>query len=321
MAFLRCLCPIRICIMRFDDRKSVRIGGLHVQGCTPSAGEMPRPCRETTMMPPSPLSRFSARRLRRTRCLLYVAFVSVTAAFSASCAFSQQLETAAASIPDAPAPQQTGAPAPQGGSGQSDATGPNPEQTKRILGIMPNFRAVSADEKLPPQTVKEKFDGTLQENFDYSSFIFSGILAGVAQAQDSYPEFHQGAAGYGRYYWHTFADQADENFWVQFILPAALHEDSRYYTLGHGSIAHRALYAFGRTLITRNDDGGETLNISEVVGAGAASGISNLYYPEPERTWTKTGQRWLTNVIIDGGTYVFQEFWPDLNNAVFHQQD
>jgi hypothetical protein len=200
------------------------------------------------------------------------------------------------------------------------ADGGHPKQTKRILGIVPNFRAVSADTKLPPQTVKEKFISTSQQSFDYSSVLFSAILAGVAQAQDSTPQFHQGAAGYGRYFWHTFADQTDENFMVQAIIPAATHEDSRYYTLGHGNLAHRALYAFDRTLITRTDAGGETFNFSEIVGAGAASGISTTYYPSAERTWTKTGQRWLQNVIIDGATYMFQEFWPDINNAVFHQQ-
>jgi len=30
-------------------------------------------------------------------------------------------------------------------------------QTRRILGIIPNFRAVSTDQKLPAQSVKEKF--------------------------------------------------------------------------------------------------------------------------------------------------------------------
>lgn len=200
------------------------------------------------------------------------------------------------------------------------ANGGQPKQTKRILGIVPNFRAVSADTKLPPQTVKEKFISTSQQSFDYSSVLFSAILAGVNMAQDSTPQFHQGAAGYGRYFWHTFADQTDENFMVQAIIPAATHEDSRYYTLGHGNLAHRALYAFDRTLITRTDAGGETFNFSEIVGAGAASGISTTYYPSADKTWTKTGQRWLQNVVIDGATYMFQEFWPDINNAVFHQQ-
>lgn len=200
------------------------------------------------------------------------------------------------------------------------ANGGEPKQTKRILGIIPNFRAVSADTRLPPQTVKEKFVSTAQQSFDYSSILFSAILAGVNEAQNSTPEFHQGAAGYGRYFWHTYADQTDENFWVQAILPAVTHEDSRYYTLGHGSIPHRALYAFDRTLITRKDSGGNTFNFSEIVGAGAASGISYAYYPSIDKTWTKTGQRWLQNVVIDGGVYLFQEFWPNINNAVFHQK-
>lgn len=194
------------------------------------------------------------------------------------------------------------------------------KQTKRILGIIPNFRAVSADTKLPPQTVKEKFISTAQQSFDYSSVLFSVILAADAQAQNSTPQFHQGAAGYARYFWHTYADQTDENFFVQAILPAVTHEDSRYYTLGHGGIPRRALYAFDRTLITRKDGGGETFNFSEVVGAGAASGISTTYYPSADKDWTKTGQRWLQNVIIDGATYMFQEFWPDINHAVFHQK-
>ena len=224
-----------------------------------------------------------------------------------------------ASIPDAPTPQAQSQP-PAAGS-QSAADAGQPKQTKRILGIIPNFRAVSADTKLPPQTVKQKYASTFQQSFDYSSFLFSAVLAGVAQAEDQTPQFHQGAAGYGRYYWHTFADQTDENFFVQAIVPSLTHEDSRYYTLGHGNIFRRGLYAFDRTLITRSDRGGETFNFSEIVGAGAASGVSDLYYPGSEKTWTKTGQRWLTNVVIDGGTYVFQEFWPDINNAVFHQKD
>ncbi len=234
-------------------------------------------------------------------------------------AYGQQAELAA-DIPDAPMPTLTVAGA-QSTTAQQDNSGSQPKQTKRILGIVPNFRAVSADTKLPPETVKQKFKDTAQQSFDYSSFLFSAVLAGVNFAENSTPEFHQGAAGYGRYYWHTLADQTDENFWVQAIVPSVTHEDSRYYTLGHGGILKRGVYAFDRTLITRSDYGGETFNFSEIVGAGAASGISTLYYPSDDKDWTKTGQRWLENVIIDGGTYVFQEFWPDINQAIFHQKD
>jgi hypothetical protein len=218
-------------------------------------------------------------------------------------------------LPDAPL-QQTTTP-----GSAADASSQQGKQTKRILGIVPNFRSVSANTKLPPQTVKEKFIGATQDSFDYSSFIYAGMLAGVAQAEGSYPEFHQGAAGYARYYWHTFADQANENYMVEFFLPAALHQDPRYYTLGHGGFFKRTGYSFSRVLITRTDSGNNTFNASEIIGAGAASGISGLYYPSRERTWTKTGQRWLLNVSLDGATFIFKEFWPDINGAIFHQKN
>jgi hypothetical protein len=193
-------------------------------------------------------------------------------------------------------------------------------QTKRILGIVPNFEAVSVNVKLPRQSAKEKFMDATDDSFDYSSLIFVGGLAGVGQASNSIPEFHQGAAGYARYYWHTFLDQTDENYLVEFAFPVALHQDGRYYTLGRGGVLKRTAYSFSRILITRTDSGNETFNASEIIGAGAASGISDFYYPGQERTWTKTGQRWLTNVSLDGATFVLREFWPDINNALFHKK-
>jgi hypothetical protein len=227
-------------------------------------------------------------------------------------------------LPDAPqsASQQNSQSNPPAPAAQPAAAAPQEnKQTKRILYIVPNFRAVTTGQKLPPQTVKEKFMTAALDSVDYSSLIFVGIQAGIGQASDSYPEFRQGAAGYGRYYWHTFADDTDENLWVEFLLPVALRQDSRYYTLGHGGLPKRFVYSFSRIFITRQDSGHETFNASEIFGAGTAAGISNLYYPSQERTFTKTYQRWITNLTIDGGTFVFKEFWPDLNNKFFHQTD
>jgi hypothetical protein len=55
--------------------------------------------------------------------------------------------------------------------------------------------------------------------------------------------------------------------------------------------------------------------------SGTAAGISSAYYPTQYRTWTKVGQRWLTNVLLDFGTFGAKEFWPDVNSAIFHQSD
>jgi hypothetical protein len=239
-------------------------------------------------------------------------------------AFVSSLPVVAASdLPDAPGAQDTqSTPSATSSSGQiAPVDAGAAQQTKRILWIVPNFRAVSTGTTLPKQSVKDKFKTAALDSFDYSSFIFAGIQAGISQATDSYPEFHQGVAGYGRYYWHTFADQADENLWVEGILPSALHQDSRYYTLGHGGFVKRSFYAVTRAVITRTDSGGETFNASEIFGAGTAAAISSVYYPSRYQDWTKIGQRWLTNVLIDGGTFAAKEFWPDINRAIFHQSE
>jgi hypothetical protein len=217
-----------------------------------------------------------------------------------------------AEYPDAPQPAQTTAssadPAHQG------------EQTSRILGIFPNFRAVSANVHLPAQTVKDKFVTASHDSFDYSSIFLPAAVAGINQATNSTPEFHQGAAGYGRYFWHTFVDQTIENYMVEFIVPTITHEDTRYYTLGSGGFLKRAGYSLSRVVITRNDAGHETLNLSEIVGSGAGAGISNLYYPQSERTFSNTASRWGTSIGIDAGTFLIHEFWPDINRAIFHSK-
>lgn len=205
-------------------------------------------------------------------------------------------------------------------SNQSPQDGPAPKQTKRILFIIPNFRSVTADEKLPPTTTKEKFKIALLDSFDYSAFVEVGILAGLGQIENSEPEFHQGMAGYGRYYWHSFADNLDGDLWVEAIIPTISREDPRYYTLGHGGFFKRTYYSVSRLVITRDNNGNPTPNFSEVVGNGIAAGISETYYPSSELSWTKTGQHWITQIAIDGLSNVVKEFWPDVNQKIFHDK-
>ena len=214
-------------------------------------------------------------------------------------------------LPDSPQTAQT-SPAP------TDPSDQGPQQTKRILGIFPNFRAVSANVHLPPQSVKEKFITATQDSFDYTALFIPAALAGYSLGTNATPEFGEGAAGYGRYFWHSFLDQTSENYFVEFIVPTITRQDTRYYTLGSGGFFKRTGYALSRAVITRNDAGHETFNTSEIVGAGAASGVSNLYYPSRERTFSNTGTRWALNVGIDAATFVFHEFWPDVNYALFH---
>jgi hypothetical protein len=215
------------------------------------------------------------------------------------------------SPPDAPTPNVK--PAAQGNPDEDYG-----KQNKRILWVIPNYRAVSANTKLPPLSFKSELWLATQDSFDYSSFIFVGALAAFDMAGKSQPTFGQGAEGFGKYYWHSFADSAIEDYMTEAIVPVATKEDPRYYTMGKGGFFKRTGYAVSRLVVTKTNSGGSTFNLSEIVGAGAAAGIGNLYYPAESRPWVKTYQRWGTQVGLDGVFNVLKEFWPDVNHAIFH---
>ena len=158
-----------------------------------------------------------------------------------------------------------------------------------------------------------------EDSFDYSSVAIPAVLAGYSLGINATPEFGHGASGYGQYFWHAAVDQTIENYMVEFALPVMTHEDTRFYTLEHGSFLKRTGYALSRAVITRSDSGENVFNASEVVGAGAAAGISNLYYPAQERSFGNTTRQWGLNVAVDGASFVAKEFWPDINRHVFHR--
>jgi len=88
-------------------------------------------------------------------------------------------------------PSGTQAAGQQSESAKPAAQNTPPPQPKRILGVMPNFRAVSAGTIPPPPTAKEAFVIATKNTFDYSSFIFVGITSAFAEWTDAHPQLGQ----------------------------------------------------------------------------------------------------------------------------------
>ena len=194
------------------------------------------------------------------------------------------------------------------------------KQTSRMFWVVPNFAAVSANTQVPPLSAREKFKLGTEDSVDYSSFVWAGLVAAQSMALRAYPELRNGPAGYGRYYWRAFADQASGAFFTEAIVPALTHEDPRYYTLGHGGFFRRTGYALSRVVITRKDSGAKTFNYSEVGGNIMEAGLSNLYYPPEERGFKKTAQNWGTQLEAAALNNIAKEFWPDIRRHVFRQK-
>jgi hypothetical protein len=193
-------------------------------------------------------------------------------------------------------------------------------QTKRMLWVVPNFAAVSANTQLPPLTPRGKFVLAFHDSFDYSSFAWTGIISAQSYALNSDPELGSGFKGYARYYWRAFVDGVSGTYFTEAIVPVISREDPRYYTLGHGGFFRRMAYALSRTVLTKTDSGGISFNWSEVGGNACQAALSNFYYPPQERGSTQTLRDWGNGMESAALNNIAKEFWPDVRHKVLRQK-
>jgi len=237
---------------------------------------------------------------------------------------SQPSSSGQKSQPGTTSPAQPGASGspigvPQSGEKQAPPIPASKQQPKRILGLMPNYRAVSAGAIPPPPTPKQAFKIATQNSFDYSAFVFVGITSLLAEGTDAHPQLGKGVEGFGKYYWRGFVDKTDGDYLVLFALPTVFHQDERYFAMGEGPFWKRGIYAVSRVLITPNYHGHDSFNISELLGRGISQGISAAYYPSQSRTAGALAVKFGYAVGRDALANVFREFWPDIATHVLHR--
>jgi hypothetical protein len=210
---------------------------------------------------------------------------------------------------------------PSGSQGQNPPAAEDPKNAEdkkkkddRMFYVMPNYLTVDNAAHVPPIPWKEKFAITAKGTFDPYEFAIVGVVAGIRQAENSYPAFGQGAEGYAKRYGAAFADQVDGNLMVGGVFPTILKTDPRYFRMGKGRISHRFLYAASRVFVTRRDSGRSMFNIPEFAGNATAIAISNFYYPEEDRGFDSSLSGWTVQMGIDAFGNELKEFWPDVHH-------
>ncbi len=183
------------------------------------------------------------------------------------------------------------------------------EEKQRLLGVFPNFY-VSYIPNAVPLTRKQKFKLAWKATTDPVSFVVTGAVAGIEQADNAFSGYGQGAQGYAKRYGAAYADQVSGTFIGSAILPSLLKQDPRYFIKGTGSRKSRVLYAMANAVICKGDNGHWQPNYSFIIGDLAAGGISNLYYPAQNRNGAAlTFEN--TAIVIGAGAIgnIFQEFF------------
>ena len=235
------------------------------------------------------------------------AFVALFLIFSDPVARSQPLDPVL-NLPDSPAPSlletspdnSTPAAAGQSDSQTSPAPVPVPQPTpeeerkkaqqqldaqehQRVFGVMATFNTTVNKDALPLST-GQKYQLFFKSATDPWPFLLSAFLSGIDQADDSFPEYGQGMQGYAKRFGASYTDYFTGNFLGNAVLASLMKEDPRYFQRGTGSYTTRALWAAGGTVWCKRDNGTWGPNYANVLGNLMGAAVSNLYYPESDRT-------------------------------------
>jgi len=188
------------------------------------------------------------------------------------------------------------------------------QEKQRVMGVMATFNT-TRDPNALPLTPKQKFQLFFKSSTDPWPFLLAGAVSGIGQADDSYPEWGQGAQGYAKRYGAAYSDAFIGNFFGNAVLPSILHEDPRYFQKGTGSHVSRVLWAAASTFWCKRDNGKWGPNYANVGGNLIGAAIARAYYPASERTVSDTITDGIT-VSVEGivGAEVI-EFWPDMVRA------
>lgn len=155
-------------------------------------------------------------------------------------------------------------------------------EQQRVVGIIPNFYT-SYNWNAPPMLAKQKFQLSVRDLADPVSLLSVAGIAGVEQYENVFPAFGGGIEGYGKRYGAALVDHASGILLARAVYPSIFHQDPRYFYKGKGTIASRALYAIGASVIAKGDNGRWEPNYSGVLGSFSAAALSNLYYPASSR--------------------------------------
>ena len=208
-----------------------------------------------------------------------------------------------ASPPDSPTPKQN-----QGG--QNEAKNP----FAAPIGLIARRSYVYPELATSPHplSAKEKFELFLSKSTSPPQLLSSAASAGIGQARNSLPGYGQGWAGYGDRFGSSLATGASSHLFGTFLLPAALHEDPRFFVRFQGRWYDRVGHALRRVVVIRTDLGNEKFNLPGTLGPLMAEGLANVYLPQSERTTGKTFQRFGIRIGFGAANNLIKEYWPTI---------
>lgn len=204
------------------------------------------------------------------RAMLFGAAAASGALSSSSLDGANEAAAAAeAPLPEAPMPPQL-------------ATEPKPKHgTDPSQHIAQKWTmSIPSDWKAQPLTAGEKMKAGLTDMYSFETVASWFLAAGWEQLTNGAPNYGTDKGAFGQRLGAAAIRSESQNLFSEVILAPVLHEDARYYVEGPShNFLQRTEYAVTRTLVTRTDNGGRTINGALLLGYAGAAALTPTYYP------------------------------------------
>ena len=176
---------------------------------------------------------------------------------------------------------------------------------------------VEPGEKVPPLTIRDKFLFPLHEEARPLNLVPVVLLGAYGTIRGNDPKYGTDGNGFGERVGAAALRQTSIRVISDGLLPAAFHEDPRYYRQAYGSIGSRTGYALKRLIIDPRDSGKRGFNYSDILGRGIAAALTETYYPEASTGAPVVFRTWGYSLLGSESVNLFQEFWPDVKHKFF----
>ena len=188
-----------------------------------------------------------------------------------------------------------------------------------VIGIVLAIPVTGLAQPFMALGVNDKLSYHIKQSASPLALVGDAAYAGILQAADTPAEWGQGGSGYGKRLASTAACSGIHSA-LAFGLDAALHEDPRYFRSAGGGFWRRTGHAFRGTVLTRTDQGTETLSIWRLGSAYGAAYLSNQWYPGRLNTVGLGFAQGSLQLGFDLARNLASEFWPDLKQKILRRK-
>lgn len=198
----------------------------------------------------------------------------VAAELVPSAVSSSNPEGLSEALPEAPDPQLALTPKPKHGTDPSEHIA-----QKRTKTIPSDWHA-------QPLSRAWKVRVGAEDLYSVENFGAIFLSAGYEHILNSEPNYGTDKGAFGERLGAAAIRETTQGAFTDMVFAPLLGQDNRYYVKGPAyNPVKRTLYAITRPLITRKDDGSQTVNSSLLLGYAASAALTPAYYPQSNRNF------------------------------------